>query len=236
MLTPCSNLPSFQPSIIPCCPQKGVILKKIRWILFDLGNVLYDINVENTFKKILSFSSFSSFISLRKISDAEINEISMLHKMAMAGKYEKDIFFETIKNRFRLSISIAELRKIWNEIIVGFREEFRPLLNKLKTDYKVGLLSNTDPFHYEKVLEQVPDFNNFFERIFLSHEMKSIKPDKEIFQFVLEQLNIPPEQIMFFDDSRENVITAQKAGIKAFCVNNLDSVLTILKEYHIFNG
>ncbi|MCK5077209.1 MAG: HAD family phosphatase [Calditrichia bacterium] len=205
-------------------------MKNIRWILFDLGNVLYDIDVENTFQKVLSFSS------LEKISDDEIKEISKLHKRAMTGKYTKDTFFETIKNKFRLSISIIEIKKIWNEIIVGFREEFRPLLNKLKTDYKVGLLSNTDPFHYEKVLRQVSDFNDFFDRIFLSHEMKSIKPNIKIYKLVLEQLNMPSEQILFFDDSPENVESAKKTGINAFCVNNFDSVLTILKEYHILVG
>ena len=154
----------------------------------------------------------------------------------MTGKYTKDAFFETIKNKFRLSISIIEIKKIWNEIIVGFREEFRPLLNKLKTDYKVGLLSNTDPFHYEKVLRQVSDFNDFFDRIFLSHEMKSIKPNIKIYKLVLEQLNMPSEKILFFDDSPENVESAKKTGINAFCVNNFDSVLTILKEYHILVG
>ncbi len=197
---------------------------QINWILFDLGNVLYDIAVEEVFTQLLSGITVNS---------SNLKELGAFHKEFMAGKYDEKEFLRELKEKVNFPGNIDELRKIWNEIIVSFREEFRPLLTKLKANYRTGLLSNTDKIHYRKVLRQVPDFERFFAKIFLSYRIKEVKPSEKIFARVLEELNVQPHTVIFFDDSQENVKVAESLGIKGFWADNYQSVLTILRDHHI---
>ena len=50
----------------------------------------------------------------------------------------------------------------------------------------------------------------------MSHEINLIKPDKEIYQFVLEQNNFKAEETLFTDDLAENTEAASKLGINTW--------------------
>ena len=57
---------------------------------------------------------------------------------------------------------------------------------------------------------------DYFDRIYLSYQMKMVKPDTEIFRAVLADADIRPEETLFLDDSETNCQSAQALGIHTY--------------------
>jgi len=78
----------------------------------------------------------------------------------------------------------------------------------------VAVLSNTNKVHWEAGASRWP-LVSMFDRAFLSFEVGMVKPDREIFERVVADLEVEPEQVLFLDDNRINVDAAQAAGLQA---------------------
>jgi putative hydrolase of the HAD superfamily len=82
------------------------------------------------------------------------------------------------------------------------------------------MLSNTNGIHFPYCAATKFSYNNhnindFFDKCYLSYELKTAKPHREIFDILLKTENVKPENCLFFDDSRKNLDTAQSLGINA---------------------
>ena len=89
--------------------------------------------------------------------------------------------------------------------------------NELKNKgYKVGLLSNLRLMDYKRYEEQIKKIN--FDYLFLSYEIKCIKPSNDIYLQVINALNCEADNIIFFDDNQKNVNGAKQLGINAYQV------------------
>jgi putative hydrolase of the HAD superfamily len=78
----------------------------------------------------------------------------------------------------------------------------------------VAVLSNTNKVHWEAGASRWP-LVNMFDRAFLSFEVGMVKPDREIFDRVVADLEVAPGQVLFLDDNRINVDAARAAGLQA---------------------
>lgn len=78
----------------------------------------------------------------------------------------------------------------------------------------VAVLSNTNAVHWEAGASQWP-LVSMFDRAFLSFELGLVKPDLEIFEHVVADLDVEPAQVLFLDDNRINVDAARAAGLQA---------------------
>ena len=90
-------------------------------------------------------------------------------------------------------------------------------LKQLAGHYRLFLLSNTNAVHFQHVTQQAAalgyDFVGLFEKAYVSHEMGYVKPQPEIYQTVLRQSNLIPQQTVFIDDVPENLEAATRQGI-----------------------
>ena len=91
---------------------------------------------------------------------------------------------------------------------------------ELRGKYMVYLLSNTNSIHWDYVCNNAFNYrgfrvNDYFEETFLSFEMHLAKPDKAIFEKVLHEANLLPEETLFIDDSEANCKAAEELGIHA---------------------
>ena len=75
-----------------------------------------------------------------------------------------------------------------------------------------------------------------FERIFLSHEMGTRKPEPECFRQVLAYLEIPPGQVVFVDDAPENVAAAEALGMVGIVATDPPAVERRLGELGVVEG
>jgi putative hydrolase of the HAD superfamily len=70
-----------------------------------------------------------------------------------------------------------------------------------------------------------------FDRRFASQIIGHAKPSPEIYQRVIEHLDVPPHQILFFDDKIENVRAAGNAGWNARVYHSHAALLSDLREF-----
>lgn len=80
-------------------------------------------------------------------------------------------------------------------------------------------LSNTNAPHLREMLAgRFPAVEKLGHR-FTSHEMGLQKPDRAIYEHVARTLGLPGHEILFFDDTEENVVGAREAGWVAYRVD-----------------
>ena len=111
----------------------------------------------------------------------------------------------------------------WNTMITGVPVAKLRRLKELRDTgkYRIMMLSNTNMIHWEK---SVNDFftmdgltvDDYFDRIFLSCKMHLTKPDKAIFERMLEQSGAIADETLFIDDSARNCEVAESLGIHTF--------------------
>ena len=102
------------------------------------------------------------------------------------------------------------------------------LFRKLRAEgYRLSLLSNTNPFIMEWSLSKAFDghghsLDEYLDSIYVSYEMKVMKPDERIFRMMLESEKVAPAQVLFIDDGPKNVEAARKIGINVIQATNGD--------------
>lgn len=105
------------------------------------------------------------------------------------------------------------------------RRNLDTLLKLRSEGYRVILLSNTNPYMMEWAKSE--DFSGdghpldyYMDKMYLSYEMKMMKPEPELFRKVLLSEKILPEETLFVDDGSRNVAMASQLGIMTFCPEN----------------
>lgn len=185
----------------------------IEVILFDLGNVILPFNHFQIAEKLARFSLRKEFQDPKKIfsylfdlDNGAINPFDL-------GKVSPREFFQAIKEQFDLSVSFDEFVPIWCDIFVE-DQKVNQIILSLKSKWRLGLLSNTDPLHFHYILSKFPVVR-VFDKYILSYEVGFKKPALQIFQKAIEWASVKPEKILYVDDTKEFVEAAGSLGIQS---------------------
>jgi len=73
-------------------------------------------------------------------------------------------------------------------------------------------------------MDLVPGVEELFQKLFLSYEMKLLKPDEDYFHHIVEDLKIDPSHCVFIDDMGPNIRAAQNVGISAIQFESADQL------------
>ena len=190
----------------------------INYVLFDLGNILIEIG------RVPWFSDSTAYEQLAYKKWIETDAV----KNYESGKISTEAFFAAAPAV--LNMSREEFTNRFDSWLVGEYAGATELVRRLKEDYRVGCLSNTSPFHMEKVRRQ-SNLLDGLDDCFLSYEMGAVKPGKEIYEMVLQQVNLPANEILFLDDNKINVDTAEALGFTAVWVKGFGPVKDALREH-----
>ena len=186
--------------------------KNIKNIVFDLGGVLVDLD----FKAAIN--------GLQKAGFANVKEqLQTLHQGGIFQKFElgemtAEEFRTAIRENSTVELTDEEVENLWNAMLLEIPREKLELILALRGKYMVYLLSNTNSIHWDYVCKNAFNYRGFrvkdyFEETFLSYEMHLAKPDKAIFEKVLQDANLLPEETLFIDDSEANCKAAEEVGI-----------------------
>jgi HAD superfamily hydrolase (TIGR01509 family) len=184
----------------------------IEVILYDLGNVILPFNHYQIAEKL------SQFCQKKELGDPQriFSYLFDLQKGVMnrfdVGNISSREFFQSIKEHLDLSISFDEFIPIWNEIFIENQDVSQIILSQ-KGRWKLGLLSNTNPLHFDYILSTFPIIQ-VFDQWILSHEVGFKKPAVEIFQKALEWAKVEPRKILFIDDMKKHVEVAASLGMQ----------------------
>ena len=119
----------------------------------------------------------------------------------------------------------------WTEMLGGALEDTVEILERLhqKKKYRILALTNWSGETFPYALENF-DFLQLFEGIIVSGEEKMKKPDREIYQLMIDRYNISPEKTIFIDDSRMNVEAAKELYINGIHFKSPDQLKLELKK------
>jgi 2-haloacid dehalogenase len=109
--------------------------------------------------------------------------------------------------------------KDWIKMIGGEISENTRLLKQLKTKYRLFGLSNWSAETFPRVFGQFL-FLNDLEGIVLSGKEKMLKPDKDIYEVLLNRYSLKADESLFIDDSINNIITAKEIGFSTIHIND----------------
>lgn len=205
-------------------------MKGIQNVIFDLGGVIINLDQNRT---ISEFNKISQIPFESIYTSAKQDEIFCLLDK---GKISTADFMNEIKRQIRYSGPTEDLLMAWNAMLLDVPEERLDALVEMKHNYNTYLLSNTCEPHieaFERELENehgIKNFDDYFDKVYYSCRIGMRKPDKEIFEFVLRDNNLKPEETVFIDDSPQHVKGAGECGINAFLLQKNMSVNDLLKQ------
>lgn len=205
--------------------------KIIKNIIFDIGNVILNFNVDDVLQKFTSDRNEQKFIL-----DNIINSPEWLGNVLIdTGYITRENAIEIVKDR---------TNHVYDNLITDFwynynnfakvDENVLNLIKKLKNNnYKIYLLSNINPYTYEFV-----EKSGLFELVdgyVLSYQEHKVKPFVSIYMTLLERYNLIPSESVFIDDNQNNITTGNSLGIisKKVEPDNYDSIVNIINELNL---
>tara|TARA_R110002096_G_scaffold335491_1_gene529052 strand:- start:327 stop:938 length:612 start_codon:yes stop_codon:yes gene_type:complete len=185
----------------------------IKTIIFDFGNVFVNLNIDAAHKHALDTFQI----------DALSEEMLGFNSFYEQGLISTDEFLEFYAENFP-KLSKVELIDIWNFMLKDFPENRLDFLKTLQqsSKYKLILLSNTNTLHINYIQEHISfyaEFKNYFDAFYLSHEINLVKPNQDIFEFVLNDNKLKAEECLFIDDNQDNINAAHTLKLKTWHIN-----------------
>lgn len=211
--------------------MKKRIQVPIEVVLFDLGNVILPFSHYQIAEKLVRFSGEKEYQEPSRIFSDLFDYQNGSVNLYEAGRVSSEEFFESLKRRFQLSISFNEFVPIWNEIFTE-NEEVSGIIRSLKGKKRLGLLSNTNPLHFDYALSSFPVLS-LFDKWILSHEVGFKKPAPEIFQAAIAWAGVKPKCILFIDDMKGHVDAAVALGLKGIHFVSAQQLSLLLHNLHL---
>ena len=208
-------------------------MSQIKNIIFDLGGVIINLDINKTIQEFneLSKKPFETIYS-------QLQQTSIFDEFDKGEIAEND-FFNELQKALELNIPKENLLFAWNAMLLDFPKQRLDLLKKLKPNYRLFLLSNTNETHvaeFEKSLFNAHGYQNleaFFEKVYYSCRIGKRKPNTDIFEYLLKTHNLNPHETLFIDDSPQHIEGAIKTGIYAKLLAKDREVEDLLKELEL---
>ena len=188
----------------------------IKNIVFDMGGVLVDLNGERCIDAFEAIGAPEVATYVR-----ECRTEDLFYDIEIGSTTTED-FCDEVRRMSACTADNDSIIAAWNALLEPTTSEKRELLLRLKAaGYHLFLLSNTNDMHWQAAKSHlVPGeghcIEDYFDGVFLSYELGMQKPLREIYEALLNQTGINPDETMFVDDNEVNVHAASQVGIHPF--------------------
>lgn len=192
-----------------------MIKQGIQNVIFDFGGVLVDLDRQRcirTFKE-LGIKGIDRYLDVS-------------HHLGFFMQFEKGeitapVFRDEIRSLSGSSLTDTQIDNAWNSLLGLIPSYKLENLLSLRKRYKTYLLSNTNSIHWKWSCERLfrykdNNMQDYFEKIYLSYELGCAKPAPSVFEAVITDSGIKPEETFFIDDSQANCETAQSIGFSVY--------------------
>ena len=193
-------------------------LTNVKNIIFDLGNVLLNLDFESSIKAFQKLGFTSDVLDRQQAySNPVFYELE-------TGKISIENFRKEVRNILNIhTVTNQQIDDAWNAMILDIPENRVKVLKELTKNYNVYLFSNTNKIHIDKLhadfkLQHGIDFSTLFVKDYYSHEIHDRKPNLSSFEKVINLSGIIPKETLFVDDLEKNIIAAKHAGLNTLWV------------------
>ena len=199
----------------------------IDWILFDLGGVLLEVEQPRIFHHLETLTGLPA-----RAIEQRLKTASFFRDDFMVKEFSPAEIAMHVNEALEQKLSILDVVAALNAELGAEIASTAELLPTLRRKVNVGCLSNTNSIHWDKLLQSYP-FMQHFDRRFASQMLGCAKPEAKIYETVSAHLSAHPKSILFFDDKRENVETAQRLGWHARVYTQHDRLMADLAEFGV---
>jgi putative hydrolase of the HAD superfamily len=180
---------------------------------FDLGRVIFDFDYNIALNKIR-----------KKISISPDKIIEELFYKDFATDFEKGLvsshnFYLKFKNTFCDTLDFENFSEIWSNIFSPNKDVIQ-LIEQLKGQYPLYMISNINELHFEFLYEKYKEVFSHFNSLILSYKVKSVKPEKKIYEELKNTANTSYENIIYIDDRQDLIEEARKLNLN--CIQFID--------------
>ena len=203
-------------------------MKNINTIIFDLGAVILNINYQNTINEFNKLGIITpSFTYSKQTQNDLFNQIE-------TGRISANDFLLELQRRTKTA-TIKQITKAWNSMILELPNYRVTFLKSIKTQYTIYLLSNTNEIHIKAIKDKIgkkrwSEFCSLFKKTYLSHKIGLRKPNKDIFEHVLNEQNLNTHNVLFIDDSLQHIQSANKLGINTYHLKCGEEISTLFPD------
>lgn len=195
-------------------------LSNIKNIIFDLGRVLLNLDFDASIK---AFQQLGSDGEVLDHKNAYADPI--FYKLEI-GKITPAEFRNGVRKLLKKEqLTDRQIDKAWYAMILDIPEHRVKKVQELSKNYNLYLFSNTNQIHIDRLLTEFKtqhgiDFPSLFKTVYYSHEIHDRKPEVSAYEKVIALSGVNPEETLFIDDLENNIVAAQKAGLKTFWLQN----------------
>ncbi|MCF7890136.1 HAD family phosphatase [Candidatus Bipolaricaulota bacterium] len=183
--------------------------KIVHALIFDMGGVIFPLDHMITCRKLSRHCKYGPKKIYDKIFDSELEDFFA------NGQITSKTFYHELKNMLKFDdLSFDEFLEIWSNIFQKDQAVWKLIEEFNNKGVNLYLLSNTDKVHFEH-LEKKYEVSRLFDDCILSFRVGKTKPDPEIYKVAMQKAELPPEDLVFIDDTRENVLGANSLGLNA---------------------
>ncbi len=180
-----------------------------RFLYFDLGNVILDFSVE----RMLSQMAEVSGLSMETTRAAVFQE--GLQRRLESGEISTWEFYDAFRGRTGANPDFEAICQA-SAAIFEVNVQMLSVVSQLRqVGCRLGILSNTCEVHWRYCLNRFRILSEDFSAFALSYEIKSMKPDRALFEAAVAKTGVGPGDVFFTDDLVENVDGAKQAGLDA---------------------
>ena len=179
----------------------------IELVTFDMGNVLTIVDDRPPTREFTRLSGKTE----KEVYEACYSPES--HHLVESGLQSWPDFVRQAQQALELDISEAQFTNIFNTSLTPIPAMI-DLVEQVAQRHRIALCSNTNPAGWELERERLPSGRKFDPAI-VSYEVGAMKPSPLIYEALSRISKVPPDRILFIDDSIENVTGARQAGLNA---------------------
>ncbi len=195
-------------------------------IVFDLGNVLIPFDYT---KPLNHFNKIEAGLG-DKFAQYYRDQYN-IHREFEKGIIGEEEYLSIMLDWLEHKVTVEQFCRIISDIFT-LNEDVIRLIPVLKKKYKVVLLSNTNSIHKRYGYAHY-DFLNWFDKLFLSHEVGAVKPEEKIYRTVELYTKKPPQEHFFIDDIQEYIDGAKRCGWDGVQFTGYKKLIIELKKRRI---
>lgn len=193
-------------------------MKHIKNIILDIGGIIFDDSKKNL-EKLLK----KDCDTLYKIAYGEG------FKECLLGNKKVDEYIETLSNYK----DFEDLKYILNKKNLSksyplITKNFDYIKTLKKQGFKLYLLTNITEESYNYINNLI-NINSIFEGGIYSYQEHILKPDKRIYNLLVNKYNLEKSETVFFDDKERNVISAISQGIDSYVFKSTQDIENNIK-------
>ena len=187
---------------------------KIELVLFDIGGVIIDLNLDSTRHELLKKYGMPEGV-FEEITRASFERQPWSPtERATIGSITTDEYVEEFRRGCENGVSTSTIKSNLESVVGAERPEMVELIRGLSKSTRVAAFTNTIALHWSLLTD--PNRFSFFslvEKVVASHILGLAKPTPEAFHGVCRILAVDPKDVLFIDDTERNVAAAKELGM-----------------------